>query len=217
MRLVNKKGKERIREMVMLRKDIQEGGDQRFFIHFSKPNDVRNMTFMVWKYTGKSDDRWLYIPSIKMVRRIAAKDAQSSFVGSDFTYEDVSGREVEADTHELLQEEALNGRACYVVKSIPKDGKSAGYKEKTSWIDKENFLPMKEEYTDKRGKPHRVFTIEEVKEINGIPTGTKRVMKNIQNGHWTEVSSDAVEYDVGVPDNIFTERSLRSIPKKWIR
>ena len=45
MRLVNKKGKERIREMVMLRKDIREGGDQRFFIHFSKPNDVRNMTF----------------------------------------------------------------------------------------------------------------------------------------------------------------------------
>ena len=171
---------------------------------------------MVWKYVGKSDDRWLYIPSIKMVRRIAAKDAHSSFVGSDFTYEDVSGREVEADTHELLREEALNGKACYVVKSIPENGKSAGYKEKIAWIDKENFLPMKEEYTDKRGKPHRVFTIEEVKEINSIPTGTKRVMKNIQNGHWTEVSSDAVEYNVGVPDNIFTEQSLRSVPQKWM-
>ena len=121
------------------------------------------------------------------------------------------------DTHELLREEDLNGRLCYVIKSMPKDGKSANYQAKRAWIDKENFLPMKEEYTDKRGKLHRVFTIEEVKEIDGIATATKRLMKNVQNGHWSEVSSDDVQYNVSLPKNIFTERSLQNVPKKWIK
>ena len=217
MRLINKRGKVRIRDMTLLRKDLSEANQQRYFMHFSKPNDVRNMTFMVWKYTDKDDDRWLYIPSIKMVQRIAAKDSHSSFVGSDFTYEDVSGRELEADTHQLIREEELNGRGCYVIKSIPKNEKSVGYREKLYWIDKENFLPLKEEYTDRRGKPHRVFTIDVVQKVDGIPTAMKRTMKNLQNEHRTEVTFEAVAYNRGLPDNLFTERSLRNVPRKWMR
>jgi len=97
MRLIRKDGKERIRVLTMLRKDLDNAGDtgnQKYFMYFENPNDVRGMTFLVWKYPAKDDDRWIYISSIKMVRRIAAKDQQSSFVGSDFTYEDVSGRDL---------------------------------------------------------------------------------------------------------------------------
>ncbi len=218
MKLISKGGQERIRELTMLRKNYGEvGGDQKYFIYFFQPADVKDMTFMVWKYPGKDDDRWLYIPSIKMVRRIAAKDEQSSFVGSDFTYEDVSGRELAVDTYTLVREEQLNGRNCYVVKSVPKEAKSAGYGEKLSWIDVENFLPLKEEYTDKRGKLDRVFTTDEVKVINGIPTAVKRTMKNLQNGHRTEVAFESVSYNSGLPDDLFTERSLQSVPMQWIK
>src|SRR3990172_102307 len=107
MRLVSRDGKERVRELTMSRRDLQDGGEQRYFIYFHRPPDVRDMTFLVWKYPGKDDDRWLYVPALKLVRRIAASDKRSSFAGSDFSYEDVSGREPEEDAHKLLREEEV--------------------------------------------------------------------------------------------------------------
>ncbi|MEW6027101.1 MAG: outer membrane lipoprotein-sorting protein, partial [Planctomycetota bacterium] len=135
MALINKDGKERRRELLMLRKNAPEGGSQKYFIYFHKPNDVRRTTFMVWKYPAKDDDRWIFIPAVNMVRRIAAADSRSSFVGSDFTYEDVSGRDLEADTHTLLREEKLNDKPCYVIQSVPKIKSDST--RKISWIDKE--------------------------------------------------------------------------------
>ncbi|MFQ6040696.1 MAG: outer membrane lipoprotein-sorting protein [Candidatus Poribacteria bacterium] len=220
MRLISKDGKERIRDLAMLRKDLGSAGDtgdQKYFMYFENPNDVRGMTFLVWKYPAKDDDRWIYIPAIKMVRRIAAKDQQSSFVGSDFTYEDVSGRNLTADTYSLVREETFNGKDCYVIKSVPKNKKSAKYREKLSWIDKKTFLPLKEEYTDKRGQLYKVFTADEVKEIDNIPTIMKRTMENKQNGHRTEVTFTEVKYNLGLPQNLFSERSLRRAPMQWIR
>jgi len=220
MLLISKSGKERIRDLTMLRKDLGSAGDageQKYFMYFERPNDVRGMTFLVQKYPVKDDDRWIYIPAIKMVRRIAAKDQQSSFVGSDFTYEDVSGRDLTADTYSLVREEKLNGRDSYVIKSIPKKEKSAKYREKLSWIDKKTFLPLKEEYTDKRGKLYKVFVADEVKEIDNIPTIMKRTMENKQNGHRTQLTFTEVKYNLGLSEALFSERSLSRAPMQWIR
>ena len=106
MRLVDKAGRERRRTLSMLRLNAKEGRNQKYYMYFHAPADVRGTAFLVWKYPDKDDDRWLFIPAIKLVTRIAAKDNQSSFVGSDFTYEDVSGRDLGADAYELLREEA---------------------------------------------------------------------------------------------------------------
>lgn len=214
MKLINKNGKERLREMTMLRKNFKAGA-QKYFIYFYKPSDVRDMTFMVFKYPGRDDDRWLFVPAINMVRRIAAEDKASSFVGSDFTYEDISGRDVEDDSHELIKEEALNGKDCYVIKSTPKAGDMA-YSYKLSWIDKEDFLPLKEEYFDRRGELYRVFTADEVKDVDGFPTPTRRTMKNVKSGHMTEATFMKSQYNLGIKDSLFSERFLRRPLKKWI-
>lgn len=216
MRLITKDDKERIREMTMLRKNYgTSGGEQKYFIYFFQPADVRNMTFMVYKYPGKDDDRWLFIPAIKMVRRIAAQDKASSFVGSDFTYEDISGRDIEDDTHEIIKEEKLGGQDSFVIKSTPKAG-DMDYSYELSWVNKNNFLPLKEEYYDRNGELYKVFTADEVKDINGFPTITKRTMKNIQSGHRTEVTFIKTDYNIGIEDSFFSERFLRRPPKKWI-
>ena len=101
MNLVDKKGRERVRQFTMLRWDKEDGGEQRYYTYFQKPADVRRTTFMVIKHQNKDDDRWIYIPAVDLVRRISANDKNSSFVGSDFSYEDVSGRHWLDDTHEL--------------------------------------------------------------------------------------------------------------------
>jgi len=217
MRLISKDGKERIRELTMLRKDDQEGGQQKYFIYFHQPADVKDTTFMVWKYVGRDDDRWLFIPAINFVRRIAASDKRSSFVGSDFTYEDVSGREPEEDQHSLLRGERCGDSDCFVIKSVPKNPKSADYSFKLAWINKANFMPLKEEYYDKRGELYKVFSADEVRQVQGFWTITKRAMKNTQSGHRTEVTFTNVEYNWGIKDELFTERYLRTPPQKWIR
>ena len=215
MELVNKAGQKRIRELTMLRKDYKEGGQQKYFTYFHQPSDVKDTTFMVYKYPDKDDDRWLFIPAINLVKRIAANDKYSSFVGSDFTYEDVSGRKPEEDTHTLLRKEKLNGRNCFVIESIPKS--PSEYTKRISWIDETNFLPLKEEFCDKQNELYRQLEAQEIKDVNGIPTVTKRVMKNVKTGHRTEVTFQEVEYNLGLEDDIFSERYLRRPPLQWIR
>jgi len=217
MRLLSKDGGERVRELIMTRRNVKAGGDQKYFILFRQPADVRDMTFLVWKYPQRDSDRWLYIPAIKLVKRIAANDKRSSFVGSDFSYEDVSGRAAEEDNHTLLREEKYGGKEVLVIKSVPKDEKSADFGYKVSWIDKGNFVLWKEEYYDKRGALFKVFTADEVKPIQGFPTTVKRTMKNVQTGHWTEAAYGEVKYNLGLADGVFSERSLRNPPKELVR
>ena len=219
MKLTARNGQERIREMAMLRKNYgQPGGDQKYFIYFFQPSDVRDTALMVYKYPAKDDDRWLFVPAINMVKRIAAQDKASSFVGSDFTYEDVSGRDIEDDTHEFVKIEETAAlpcaqKKCMKVRSTPRK-EDVDYSYKLSWIDAGNYLPLKEEYYDKKGDLYRVFTADEIKDVNGIPTIVRRSMKNLQSGHSTEVAFTRVDYNIGLEDSLFTERFLRQPPRK---
>ena len=216
MEIVDKSGGIRNREMVMLRKNTgDKGGNQRFFIYFKQPGDVREMTFMVYKNVGGSDERWLFVPSVKLVRKIAADDKRSSFVGSDFVYEDVSGRSVDQSSHEFVREEELNGRASYVVKSTPKDKVEFAYK--LTWIDKEHHLPMKEEYYGEGDALLRTFTIDGVENIGDIPTAMVRTMKDHNSGGHTVIKVSEAEYDIGIKENDFSERRMRRPPRNWIR
>ncbi len=210
MTLVNQQGGERKRELTMLRKNMGRAGDQRYYMYFHAPPDVRGTAFLVWKYPAKDDDRWIFIPAIKLVRRIAASDRRSSFVGSDFTYEDISGRDVSDETHTLLRSDTLEGRPCYVLESRPVAG--ADYARRVSWIDSERWIPLKEEYFDGRGQMMRLFSADRVEEIAGHWTVIRRTMRTLQTGQRTEVTFQDVGYDQGLPDNLFTERALREPP-----
>lgn len=214
MTLLTKEGQQRLRELSMLRKNEVEG-NQRYLLYFHGPADVRGTIFMVHKYPNREDDRWLFIPALNLVQRVAARDSRSSFVGSDFTYEDVSGRDLEADTHRLLRTEPLESRQAVVIESVPT--READYARKLSWIDQTSHLPLKEEHYDLQGALYKVFTADEIREVQGLPTVTKRTMTNVKTGHKTEVVFENVAYNVGLGDDIFTERALRKPPEKWLK
>jgi outer membrane lipoprotein-sorting protein len=210
MTITDKRGKERTRRFIMLRRDIEEGGEQKYYTYFLEPNDVRRTSFMVWKYTDKDDSRWIYVPAVDLVRRISAKDKGSSFVGSDFSYEDVSGRPWTADNHTWLRDEDSAGKSCYVIESVPKEEDT--FAKKISWIGKENMVPLREEYYDAKGGLLRVFTAEKVEEIDGYPTVTVRRMTNEQKKGHTVVAFTDIDYDLGIDEKIFTERYLKNPP-----
>jgi len=223
MALIDKDGNRRTRVMTMLRLDERDGGNQKYFVYFHEPGDVRRVVFMVWKYPDKEDTRWLFIPAVDLIRQIAADDKRSSFVGSDFTYEDVSGRDVSADTHALLREEQLGARNTHVIQSVPKA--AADYTKRVSWVDTESLLPVKEEYYDAQDQLFRVFTADRIEDIRvgegqagtTFPTVMTRTMTNVKTGHRTEVTFDSIAYNVGLKDEDFSERRMRRPPSDWIR
>ncbi|MCA9393689.1 MAG: outer membrane lipoprotein-sorting protein [Candidatus Omnitrophica bacterium] len=213
MTITDAQGRERVREFRILRYDVADQGEQKFFVYFHKPADVAKMTYMVWKHPGADDDRWLYLPALDLVKRIAASDKRSSFVGSHFVYEDVSGRNIDDDVHTL---EATDD-TYYKMKNIPKDPKGLEFAYYFIWIDKTTFLPMKAEYYDERGEMIRTITALETAEVQGHPTVLKSEVKDLQRNGRTLMEFSGVRYDVGLKDDIFAERYLRRAPVQWIR
>jgi outer membrane lipoprotein-sorting protein len=215
MSLVDKKGKERTREFTMLRLDLEDGGNQNYYTYFKKPSDVSRMTFMVHKTSEGNDARKIYVPAVDLIKPISADDKNSSFVGSDFSYEDVSGRHWSEDDHTLTGESELDGKPVYVIESTPKE-EYDGFARKLSYIDKGNFLPLKEEYFDDKGEMIRVFTAQKIEEIEGFVTMTVRKMDDLKKGSHTIVTFSSIKYDVGIGDDIFTDRYLKNPPRQYI-
>ncbi len=216
MVISDKKGRERERNFWMLRRDIEDLGDQNYFTYFITPADVRRTSFLVHKHADGNDDRWLYIPALDLVKRIAADDRAASFIGSDFTYEDVSGRLPSLDNHEILGEEATADRSALKVKSTPKDSGTASWTHRISWIDNETRLPLKEEFY-KGEKLLRIFTMENIEMIDGHATGTVRKMQDVKRQKHTIISFGEISYDMKLDADDFSERMLKSPPREYTR
>ena len=210
MTITDAQGRTRKRDFVILRRDVADGGQQQFYVYFKKPSDVRKMVFMVHKYIDQDDDRWLYLPALDLVKRIAASDKRTSFVGSHFLYEDVSGRSVKEDIHKLVETTA----DYYVLKSIPKDPAGVEFSYYTTWVDKQNFMPVKAEYHDKDGRKYREVESLQIKNVQGFPTVVKARVRDLASGGATVSVFKNIKYNIGLKDQIFTERYLRRPPRE---
>lgn len=214
MRVVRSDGATRTRELSMLRRNA--GGErQEFLMYFQAPADVKDMAYLVHKHPQRDDDRWLYMPALKVVKRIAARDKHSSFAGSDFTYEDSVGRDIEDESYKLKANATIGGRNCLVLEANAKDPVS--YARRVAWVDAERWLPLQEEYYDARGELVRTFTAEDVEQISGVWTIKKSLMKNAKSGQRTSVEMREIAYNVGLDADLFTNDALRAPPRKWLR
>ena len=214
MTITDKRGQKRQREFIILRKDVADGGDQNYFVYFQRPSDVRRMTYMVHKHAAvdKDDDRWLYMPALDVVNRIAGGDKRTSFVGSDFLYEDVSGRSLDEDTHELVEA----GDTLLTVKNVPKKPDSVEFSYYIVVIDRRNYVPIEMKFFDKDGRLYRLIESQKVETIQGFPTVTKSVVQDLKTGSKTEMEFNDVKYDLKLKD-VFQERYLRRPPREAMR
>jgi len=206
-------GREQRRQFTVLRRDVEEGHDQDFLVVFSQPSDVRGTVFLVKKHVGADDDRWLYLPGLDLVKRISAGDKRTSFVGAHYFYEDVSGRGPDEDSHRLLE----TTDDTYVLEHTPKDPSSVEFASYITWIDRETYLPMKIEYTNLAGRVYRRVEVVEVMEIDGHPTVTKSRVSDLDGKGETNMEFRFIAYDVDIPEDVFTERSLRRPPRNWLK
>lgn len=227
MRIIDAQGRERTRRFTILRRDNEPpadatvknpedySGDQRYYVYFKAPPDVSDTVFMVWKRVAldRDDDRWLYLPDLDLVKRIAASDKRTSFVGSHFFYEDVSGRNINLDEHELAE---VTDR-YFILDNTPRDPENVEFAHYKTWIHRDTFLPIQVEYYDQRGEAYRRYTVISVDRPQGLLTVTESKMEDLRSGGHTIIEYSDVEYNVGLPRDIFTERYLRKPPMEYIR
>ncbi len=206
--LVKKNGSKRERKMISWAMD--EGKDTKKIMFFTYPGDVKGSGFLTWDYdqAGKEDDKWLYLPAMKKTRRISGSSSKTDyFMGTDFTYDDMGGRSIDEDKHTLLREEMRDGYKCWVLESIPLDGREI-YSRKLSWIRQDCDTAVYVEFYDKLDKLHRVMTVHDLQQVNGYWTIMKMEMKNVQSGHSTQITVSGPQYDVAVDKSLFTVAKL---------
>lgn len=209
MTLTNKSGSTRVRSIKQFSKDF--GNSQKSILFFVSPADVRNTSFMNWSYDepGKSDDQWIYLPALKKIKRVSSDSKGDYFMGSDFTYDDLGDRHPSADTHKLLKTlKSKSGKIIYVVESKPKD-EDYMYSRTETWIYKDQWIGKKKKFYDEDGDLLKILEVKEVKKIKGYDVVTRSKMKNVQNGHSTEIALEDVVLESGIPNSKFTERMMK--------
>ena len=222
MTITDNQGRVRKRTFTILRKD-DSGDDQMYYTLFKRPADVRNMAFMVHKHTDlkSDDDRWLYLPGLDLVKRIAASDKRTSFAGSDFLYEDISGRSTLEDEHFLISKTETS----YIIKNIPKHPENVEFSHYIVHIDKGTFLPMKMEFYKSQDRCYRIIETLNVESIQAeedgnsvtYPTATVSVARDLETRSSTEMVFSNVKYNVGLDNALFSERFLRRPPRDAMR
>jgi hypothetical protein len=208
MELVNKRGSKRVRTMQSYSIDV--GKDRKTIMFFQEPADVKGTGFLTWDYNeeDRDDDRWLYLPAMKKTRRISGSSAKKEyFMGSDFTYDDMGNRSVDADDHKLIREQVLEGVPCYVIESTPKSDDGL-YSKQIGWIRKDNYIALRVEFYDKMGGLMKELEVNELKEIDGIWTATRMTMHNHQRNHKTIIALEQMQYNIPVENSLFTVNSL---------
>ena len=121
MVLINDKGQTRERKNTTVQVLQPNGVDSKLLVKFSTPADIKGTAFLQVEHSDAEDDQWLYLPALGKSRRLVANNKKDSFVGSDFSYGDISLPKVDLYQHRLLRSEPVDGYDCYIVESIPKN------------------------------------------------------------------------------------------------
>ena len=207
MVMINSAGQKTVRDMKGATLE-KEGGD-KMLMEFLSPADVKGTKLLTYQHVDKDDDQWLYLPALKRIKRISGRNKTGSFMGSEFSYEDISSQEVEKYTYPGEVEEVPCGdKTCYKGERIPKD-KLSGYTKQITWVDKDTFLVQKVEYYDRKKSLLKTAVFSDYKKIDGVWRVGKIDMKNHQNDKETILIWVDDKVKAGLSDKHFSKRVLK--------
>jgi len=216
IRISDKAGRERTRQ-VQVRTMAFDGGTRQLIL-FEKPADLRNAGLLSIDYHdgSRTDDQWLYLPSMGRTTRIASADKSGSFMGTDLTYADMTRKDPAAYDYRMVETSApVDGEDCWLIEATPrteKEQKETGYAKTQLWVSKSRLLPLRVKAYVIEGRRLKYTTLGDIRQVDGVWMAHRVVVKTRRNGELesmsTLVTSDLVLDSADVVEQDFTEQRL---------
>ena len=212
--IINAKGQKRVRKTAAIAKLTDGGKTEKRLIRFLSPADVKGTGLLSYDYEKKDDDIWFYLPSLRKTRRIVSSEKAKNFMGSEFTYADITPPPVDDFSYKLLRTEKAGGVACHVIESKPKTGKIArenGYSRRVAWFGVKDQMIRKALIYDLKGRLLKELTASDVREIDTTKHRFRAhtmKMVNKQNRRSSVMQINKIKLRSRIPDKYFTARYL---------
>jgi hypothetical protein len=213
MRLFDRQGRVRERVLTLLTRRGTGGAGDRTLLRFTYPNDIRGTSFLVWEHPAGEDERFLFLPALGRVRRIAGQEKQESFAGSDLSYEDIGGRDIADYTYAFTDENASwtapdgSRHAAWALESRSRDSR-ADHPRTVSLVLKDRFITVHADIFNPRDERAKVFDVRKLERIDGIWTVSDLVVANERDRTRTELTMTSVRYNTGLSEDDFSRRAL---------
>jgi hypothetical protein len=214
MRIIDAKGRERVRKIRQVTKLYDNGDTEKKLVRFMAPADVKGTGLLTYDYKDKDDDLWLYMPALRKTRRIVSTEKAKNFMGSEFTYSDMTPPSLDDFDFKNLGDEEINGTLCYQIEWIPKDDDIAdenGYARRITFFGKNDFVIRKAVYYDLDGELYKEMTVHEIKELDTVNHKYRAKhleMVNLQNDRKSILFNEQLEFNPNIQDDYFTTRYL---------
>ena len=213
MRLYDRQG--RVRERAMSIAALRGAGDtgDRTLVRFTYPNDIRGTSFLVWEHPNADDERFLFLPALGRVRRIAGQEKQESFVGSDLSYEDIGGRDVADYSYAFAAENAVwtapdgSKLPAWSLESRATDA-GAEFPRSVSLILKDRLISVHADIFNRRNERAKTVDVTRLERVDGIWTALDLVVANERDKTRTELQTTSLRYNVGLKPADFDRRQL---------
>jgi len=210
MVLRNKHGQESVREIVTKTLEQKDDGDKSLTV-FNKPRDVKGTAFLSFSHAIGNDDQWLYLPALKRVKRISSSNKSGPFMGSEFSFEDLSSFEIEKYTYKYLGDETVNGMESFKIEQYPVD-ENSGYTKRIVWLDKAEYRVQKTEFYDRKNSLLKTLVMSDYKQYLGqYWRPNTSTMTNHQNGKSTILKWSDYAFRTGLKDGDFNRNSLKRV------
>ncbi|VAX22748.1 Outer membrane lipoprotein-sorting protein [hydrothermal vent metagenome] len=209
MTLKNRHGQTSRRKIRIKSLEVKGDGDKSLSI-FDNPRDVKGTAFLSYTHQEKDDDQWLYLPALKRVKRISSRNKSGSFVGSEFSYEDIASQEVSKYTYKWIRDDVHEERQSFVIEKYPIDTKNSGYTRQVVWIDKREYRMLKTEFYDRKNTLLKTLVSKKYRKYNNkFWRPGEMHMVNHQSGKSTTLAWTGYKFGVGLTDNSFSKTSLK--------
>jgi outer membrane lipoprotein-sorting protein len=211
LKLVSKSGATKERKVIRY---VLTGPNDldKILVRFQAPRDVENTALLTWEAKDGNDDQWLYLPSVKKPKRIAASAKKNRFMGTDFAYEDLRSEALHVYTYTLVGSEAVDGADCWIVDAKPATERQAadsGYSHRKIWVRKDHHVIVKREFYDKQDRLEKIETHRRLTNVTGTVWRADEVeMQDVQHATRTVVTVESRAVNRGLRDDFFSEAEL---------
>ncbi len=210
MVLRNKQGQESQRLVRFKVLEVAEDGDRSLFV-FDQPRDVQGAALLIHGHVQGLDDQWLYLPALKRVKRISSSTRSGSFMGSEFSYEDLGNPEVEKSTYKCLRDEPCGELTCSVTEQVPVDKKSS-YSRQVVWQDTDGLRTWKVDYYDRKNAHLKTLVMADYQQyLDRFWRAHEMTMENHLTGKSTVMNWTDFQFQTNLDERDFTQTGLRRV------